>query len=305
MIVVGRTTMQDPTDYFAFTPQTKKFERLTNINKEVMDKLNRIKIDEIWTNTKDGKKVHSWVAYPPNFDVNKKYPLITYCQGGPQSAVSHYWSYRWNIYLMASQGYIVVGPNRRGAPGFGQDWVDAISKDWGGKAMQDILDATDDVSKNSYVDKNRLAAVGASAGGFTTFWLAGNHEGRFSALVSHCGVFNFESMYGSTEELFFANSEFGGPYWDEKNKDFYEKYSPNKFVKKWKTPMLIYAGQKDYRVPYNQSLEAYTALKTQNIPGRLIVFPNENHWVLGLQNSFIWHSEFFEFLDKYCKSKVN
>ncbi len=303
-IVIGKTTIQDPVDFYFFDTKTNKItERITNINKEVIANLNKVQFQNINVPTKDGKKVQTWVIYPPNFDPMKKYPMITYCQGGPQSMISHYWSYRWNIYLMASQGYIVVAPNRRGAPGFGQEWVDEISKDWGGKAMQDILDATDEISKLKYVDTKRIAAVGASAGGYTTFWLAGNHQGRFSAFISHCGVFNLESMYGATEELFFANAEFGGPYWENKNKEIYEKNSPNRFVQNWDTPILIYTGMKDYRVPYNQSLEAFTAAQMKGIPSKIILFPNENHWVLSLQNAAVWQEEFFNFLDTHCKNK--
>jgi dipeptidyl aminopeptidase/acylaminoacyl peptidase len=228
---------------------------------------------------------------------------MTYCQGGPQSTISQYFSYRWNFYLLASQGYVVVAPNRRGVPGFGQDWNDAISKDWGGAPMQDILAATDYVSKEVYIDKSRMCAVGASAGGYATFWLEGNHEKRFSAFVAHCGVFDLFSKYGSTDELFFPNWEFGGPYWEGNNKAQFEKNSPHSYAANWDTPIFISTGEKDYRVPFTQSLEAYTVAQLHHLPSRLVVFPEQNHWVLKPQEVIIWWKEMFEFLDTYCKSK--
>jgi dipeptidyl aminopeptidase/acylaminoacyl peptidase len=217
--------------------------------------------------------------------------------------ISQRFHYRWNYYLMASHGYVLLLPNRRGLPGFGQRWNDAISKDWGGMAMKDILAATDAFANEVYVDRDRLAAVGASAGGYAVFWLEGNHEGRFKAFVSHCGVFNFESMYGSTEELWFPNWEYGGPYWEAKNKEQYEKFSPHKFADKWNTPILISTGEYDFRVPYTQSLEAFTVAQVKKIPSKLIIFPEESHFISHAQEFILWDSEFFEFLDKYCKSK--
>ncbi len=302
-LIFGRTSMTHPVDIYKMNLTTGKIDQITNVNKDILIKIRDINVDEKWFTSPDGSKVQAWIAYPPKFDAKQKYPMITYCQGGPQSMISHYWSYRWNIYLMASQGYVVVAPNRRGAPGFGQKWVDAISKDWGGGAMQDILAATDSMSNEVYIDKNRRAAVGASAGGYAAYYLAGNHQNRFSAFIAHCGVFNLESMAGATEEQFFTNSEFGGPYWDPKNKEIYTKNSPHNYVQNWNTPIMIVTGEKDFRVPYTQSLEAFTAAQSKGIPSKLMVFPEENHWVLNLQNAFIWHTEFFSWLDKYCKSK--
>ncbi len=275
--------------------------QLTNINTEQMSSIKKAKIEERWINTRDGKKLHTWLVLPPDFDPNKKYPMITYCQGGPQQAVSQYWSYGWNFLLMASKGYVILAPNRRGCPGFGQEWVDAISQDWGGAAMNDILDATDSLSNEPFIDKNRLAAIGGSAGGFTTFWLEGNHNKRFKAFVSHCGVFNIESKHGSTEELWFPNWEFGGEFLSAKAKENYKKFSPHNFADKWDTPILIITGEKDFRVPYDQSLQAFTLAQIKGIPSELIVYPNENHWVLHPQEEILWYREFFKFLDNYVK----
>jgi dipeptidyl aminopeptidase/acylaminoacyl peptidase len=202
---------------------------------------------------------------------------------------------------MASKGYVIIAPNRRGAPGFGQDWVDAISKDWGGGAMQDILAATDDLCKENYIKKDGLSAIGGSAGGFTTFWLEGNHNKRFKAFVSHCGVFDLESMYGSTEELWFTNWDYAGPYWDKTAKLNYDRFSPHVFADKWDTPILITTGEKDFRVPYTQSLEAFTVAQVKGIPSELIVYPEENHFILHPQEQILWYRQMFNFLDKYCK----
>lgn len=300
-LVFGRSSSTYPTDFYTLDLATKKIERKTKVNDFLLMKLDDVKVEERMVESTDGEMVHTWVFYPPNFDKTKKYPMLTYCQGGPQGTISNYFSYRWNLYLMASQGYIVCAPNRRGMPGFGQKWNDDISKDWNGQAMDDIKAATDNLTAESFVDKNNVAAVGASYGGYTVFWLQGNDEGRFKAFISHCGVFNLTSMYGSTEELFFPDWEFGGPYWDDDNEDVYEEQSPHKYVNKWDSPILIITGMKDFRVPYTQSLEAYTAAKSKGIDAELLVFPDENHWVLGLQNAMVWQSEFFGFLKKHLK----
>lgn len=301
MLVFGRSSMTSPTDYYTLDLTTKKISRKTKVNDFLLIKLHDVNIEERWVEATDGEKIQTWVLYPPNFDKNKKYPMITYCQGGPQGTISNYFSYRWNLYLMASQGYIVCAPNRRGMPGFGQKWNDDISKDWNGQAMEDILAATDNLTAESFVDKNNVAAVGASFGGYTVFWMQGNDEGRFKAFISHCGVFNLTSMYGATEELFFPDWEFGGPYWDDDNEDIYEEHSPHKYVNNWDSPMLVITGMKDFRVPYTQSLEAYTAAQLKGLDSELLVFPDENHWVLGLQNAIVWQNEFFGFLKKHLK----
>jgi dipeptidyl aminopeptidase/acylaminoacyl peptidase len=237
-----------------------------------------------------------WVVYPPDFDPNKKYPTLLYCQGGPQSALTQFYSFRWNFQLMAAQGYIVVAPNRRGMPGFGVEWNHQISKDWGGQNIQDYLSAIDDISKEPYVDKKRRGAIGASYGGYSVFYLAGIHEGRFSSFISHCGAFNTQSMYGSTEETFFVNYDFGGPYWDKKNIEAYTTFNPASRVDKWNTPILIIQGEKDYRIPIGQGLEAFTAAQVKGIKSRLLYLPDENHWVMKPQNGLLWQREFYKWL---------
>ena len=301
VIVFARRNMLRPFEIYRMPFNGGEITQLTHENDLVCSNLVPCKITERWIKSTDGKKVHCWVIFPPDFDSTKKYPMITYCQGGPQSTISQYFSLRWNLYLMASHGYIVLAPNRRGMPGFGQDWNDAISKDWGGGAMQDILSATDELSKEKYVDKKGIAAAGASAGGYATFWLEGNHKKRFAAFVSHCGVFDVVSKYGSTEETWFPNWEFGGPYWEAKNKAIFEKNSPHNFAQNWDTPIMISTGEKDFRVPYTQSLEAFSVAQLKGIPSKLIVFPDQNHWILKPQEQMYWYNEFFEFLDKYCK----
>ena len=302
-LVFGRRNFNRPTELYSMPARGGDVKALTDVNGAAFANIQPAMIEERWITSTDGKKVQCWVVFPPDFDAKKKYPMITYCQGGPQSTVSQFFSYAWNFLLMASRGYIVLAPNRRGLPGFGQDWNDAISRDWGGMPMQDILAAHDALIREPYVDKDRCASIGASAGGYAAFWLAGNHQKRFKALVSHCGVFNLESMYGATEELWFTNWENGGPYWDAKAKPNYDKHSPHRFSQNWDTPILIITGEKDYRVPYTQSLEAFTVAQTKGIPSKLIIYPNENHWVLHPQEQIVWFREFFTFLDTYCGAK--
>ncbi|TAL69023.1 MAG: S9 family peptidase [Bacteroidetes bacterium] len=304
-LITARRDMTRPYELYTIEMkgETPLYFQLTDVNSYYFANLAKINIEEKWFTSIDGKKFQSWVLYPPYFDSTKKYPMITYCQGGPQSTISQFFSFRWNLFLMASQGYVVVAPNRRGLPGFGQEWNNAISKDWGGKPMEDILTATDEMLKETYIDKKSVAAVGASAGGYAVFWLEGNHKKRFCAFVSHCGVYNFESMYGSTEELWFPDWEFGGPFWIKDNKEIYEKNSPHKFAQNWDTPIMISTGEKDFRVPYTQSLEAFTLAQVKGIPSKLVIFPDGNHWIEGLQDALLWQKEFFGFLDSYCKHK--
>ncbi len=302
-LVFAREDMMHPVDLFKLAPGAAEPFRITNANEEAYNYIKTINIEERRIESRDGKSIHTWVLFPPDFDESKKYPMISYCQGGPQSMIGQRFHYRWNYFLMASNGYIVMLPNRRGVPGFGQAWNDAITLDWGGKPMNDILDATDSLAKESYVDEEGLCAVGASAGGYAAFWLAGHHEKRFKAFISHCGVFNLESMYGSTEELWFPDWEYGGPYWEEKNKAYYEKHSPHNYVSKWDTPIMITTGEYDFRVPYTQSLEAFTAAQAQNIPSKILIFPEETHFILKPHNFIIWSKEFFGWLDKYTKQK--
>ncbi len=258
-------------------------------------------IQKRWIKTSDGGNMLTWVFLPPNFDPEKKYPTLLYCQGGPQSAVSAFYSYRWNFQLMAAQGYIVVAPNRHGVPGFGKEWNEQISQDWGGQAMRDYLAAIDTVAKESYVDANNLGAVGASYGGYSVYMLAGIHENRFKALISHCGLFDMKSWYLTTEELFFANKDVGGPYWTADVPKAYTDYNPMNFVQNWTAPLLVIHGGNDFRVPVNQGMEAYQAAQLRGIPSRFLYFPEEGHWVLSPQNGLVWHAEFFSWLDKWLK----
>lgn len=300
-MISSRTSMNDPAELYKVDIKTGTATQLTFTNKDLLKDVKPAIIEKRWITTSDKKKMLTWVVYPPDFDKTKKYPTLLYCQGGPQSTVSQFFSYRWNLRLMASKGYIVIAPNRRGLPSFGQEWNDDISKDWGGQVMDDYLAATDSLALESYVDKDKMGAVGASYGGYSVYYLAGIHENRFKAFISHCGLFNMESWYGITEELFFANNEFGGPYWELENRQIYEKYSPHKLVKNWNTPILIFHGEKDFRVPRGQGMEAFTAAQLMNVPSRLVTFPDENHWILKPQNAMVWQREFFEWLDKYLK----
>ncbi|MEZ4720999.1 MAG: S9 family peptidase [Flavobacteriales bacterium] len=274
---------------------------VTHANDEMIANMKMGKVEKRLIKTTDGKDMLTWVIYPPDFNPAKKYPTLLYCQGGPQSAVSQFFSYRWNFQLMAANGYIVVAPNRRGLPSFGQEWNDQISQDWGGQAMKDYLSAIDEVAKEPYVDKENLGAVGASYGGYSVYYLAGIHEGRFKCFVSHCGLFNLESWYGSTEELFFANWDIGGPYWEPTMKDAYAKNSPHRLVDKWDTPILVIHNDLDFRVPINQGLEAFTAAQLRGVPSKLLFYPDEGHWVLKPQNGVMWHREFYSWLDTYLK----
>jgi dipeptidyl aminopeptidase/acylaminoacyl peptidase len=278
--------------------ETGDVKQVTAINKSIYESIRMGKFEEKYTKTKDGKDLQMWVVFPPDFNPAKKYPALLFCNGGPQSTLGPFWSYRWNLQMMAAKGYIVFAPNRRGCVGFGQEWKEQISQDYGGKNMQDYLDATDAMAKEPYVDADRLGAVGASYGGYSVFYLAGIHGGRFKAFISHCGVFNFVSEYGSTEELWFNDFDYGGPYWDLPKS---YQYSPHLLVDNWDTPILIIVGANDFRIPYTQSMEAFTAAQLHNIPSKLLFFEDECHWVLKPQNSVIWQNEFFDWLETYLK----
>ncbi len=290
-------------ELFSFDLSNGAITKLTAVNDFVYDNIKMGKVEKRWVKTTDGKKMLTWVIFPPDFDATKKYPTLLYCQGGPQSTVSQFWSYRWNFQLMAAQGYVVVAPNRRGVPSFGQEWLDQISGDYSGQNIRDYLSAIDDVAKEKWCDSERLGCVGASYGGYSVFYLAGNHQKRFKAFIAHCGIFNFESMYGHTEELFFVNNDYGGAYWEGDNKTAMRSYanSPHRFVKRWDTPILIITGERDYRIPYTQSLEAFTAARMLGIPSRLVSFENEAHQVFKPQNSLVWNREFFGWLERYLK----
>ncbi|MFV0200713.1 S9 family peptidase [Empedobacter falsenii] len=299
--VVTKTDINHAAEIYVVDLKSGALTQLTNENKDIFDNIALSDVKARTIKTTDGKDMHAWVIYPPNFDPNKKYPTLLYCQGGPQSALTQFYSPRWNFQLMAAQGYIVIAPNRRGMPGHGVEWNEQISKDWGGQVMDDYLAAIDDISKEPYVDKDRRGAVGASYGGYSVYYLAGIHEGRFKSFISHNGVFDLKSMYGTTEEIFFTNWDAGGAWWETNNKaaqKTYTKFDPSstELVNKWNTPMLIYVGGHDYRVPMGQGQEAYQILQLKGIKSRFIYFPEENHWVLKPQNSIIWHTEFFKWL---------
>ncbi|MEZ4938808.1 MAG: S9 family peptidase [Crocinitomicaceae bacterium] len=300
-LVGTKTTMNHPNEIFKVDIKKGEETQLSHANKEIYDKIKTSKIEKRWITTSDNKKMLTWVIYPPDFDPNKKYPTLLYCQGGPQSAVSQFFSFRWNFQLMAANDYIIVAPNRRGLPGFGQEWNEAISKDWGGQAMKDYLAAIDSVSKEPYCDENRMGAIGASYGGYSVYYLAGNHEKRFKTFISHCGLFNLYSWYGTTEELFFANWDIGGPYWLKENAELYQKNSPSNYVQNWDTPMLVIHGEKDFRVPIGEGMQAFQVAQIKGIPSRFLYFPGEGHWVLSPQNGIVWHREFFNWLDRWLK----
>ncbi|HPE40039.1 MAG TPA: S9 family peptidase [Bacteroidales bacterium] len=297
-LIGTKTTHALPAEIFTVDLSSKTEKQLTFVNKDVLSKITLGKTEKRWVKTTDGKQMLVWVILPPHFDPSQKYPTILYCQGGPQSSVSQFFSYRWNFQMMASRGYIVVAPNRRGVPGFGSEWNDQISKDYGGQNMKDYLSAIDDVAKEPYVDQERLGAVGASYGGFSVYWLAGNHNKRFKAFIAHCGMFNLESWYGTTEELFFANHDIEGPYWEN-----YKSYSfsPHKFVKKWDTPILVIHGGNDFRIPYTEGMQAYNVAQIQGIPSKFLFFPDEDHFVTKPQNAMLWQREFLGWLDQWLK----
>lgn len=298
-IIVERADMNHANEIFSYDLKKKKWAQLSKVNEAAYAGIALSKTQKRYVTTTDGKKMLVWVVLPPNFDAKKKYPTLLYCQGGPQSALTQFYSFRWNFQVMAAQGYIVVAPNRRGMPGHGVEWNEQISKDWGGQVMDDYLSAIDDVAKEPYVDKARLGAVGASYGGYSVFYLAGIHNNRFKTFISHCGVFNLQSMYGTTEEVFFTNWDSGGPYWEKNNaaaQKTYNQFNPINNVDKWNTPILVIQGGIDFRVPIGQGQEAFQAAQLRGIKSRFMLFPEENHWVLKPQNALVWQREFFKWL---------
>ena len=303
-LIVYRRDMNHASEIYNLNISTGAMKQLSHANDEIYDGIKMSKIEKRMVTTTDGKDMVTWVIYPPDFDPNKKYPTLLYCQGGPQGALSQFYSFRWNFQLMAANGYIIVAPNRRGMPGYGVEWNEQISKDYGGQNMEDYLAAIDDVAKESYVDNDRLGCIGASYGGYSVFYLASRHEGRFKSFISHDGIFNWRSMYGTTEELFFVNWDLGGPYWDKENnaaQKAYNEFNPINFVDKWDSPILIIQGGKDFRVPIGQGLEAFQAAQLRGIKSKLLYFPEENHWVLSAQNSLVWQREFYKWLDETVK----
>ena len=302
-LIAIRHSLSAPNEIYSVEVNTGKVAELSLENKDILSQLTMGKVEERWIETTDNKKMHAWVVYPPNFDPNKKYPAILYCQGGPQSTVSQFWSYRWNLQIMAANGYIIVAPNRRGLPGFGKEWNEQISGDYGGQNMKDYLSAIDAVSKESYVDETKLGCTGASYGGFSVYWLAGNHNKRFKAFFSHAGIFNLEAQYLETEEMWFANWDLGGSYWDRNNKIAQRTYanSPHLFVDRWDTPIMVSHGELDYRILASQGMMAFNAAKLRDIPARMLIYPNENHWIAQPQNGILFQREFFRWFDEYLK----
>lgn len=302
-LVGTRMSMSSPVELFSINPDSGEETQLTFLNKSLLDQLTMGKVEARWMNTTDNKKMLTWVIYPPHFDPEKKYPALLYCQGGPQSTVSQFWSYRWNLQLMAANGYIVVAPNRRGLPGFGSEWNEQISGDYGGQNMKDYLTAIDEMAAEPFVDETRLGAVGASYGGFSVYWLAGNHNKRFKAFIAHNGMFNLEAQYLETEEMWFVNWDLGGPFWEKDNKTAQWSYanSPHRFVQNWDTPILVIHSELDYRIVASQGMQAFNAAKLKGVPARYLYFPDENHWVLKPQNSVLWQRTFFGWLDQWLK----
>lgn len=294
-LVVTRADMNHAAELYTIDLKSGALKQLSTVNNDIYSTLPQSKVEERWTKASDGKDLLSWIIYPPDFDPTKKYPTLLYCQGGPQAAVSQFYSYRWNFQLMAAQGYIVVAPNRRGMPGHGVKWNEDISKDWGGQAIRDYLTAIDDMSKEPYVDKSRLGAVGASYGGYSVYMLAGVHKNRFKTFIAHDGLFDLRSWYGTTEELWFANWDIGA-YWDPANAKSYAEFNPSNFVNSWNAPIMIVQGGIDFRVGIEQGLQAYQAAQLKGLKSKLVYFPEENHWVLSAQNAIVWQREFFNWL---------
>jgi dipeptidyl aminopeptidase/acylaminoacyl peptidase len=304
-LIATMMTMSLPPEIFSVPIAGGQETQLSFTNKDILSQLTLGKVEKRFIPTTDGQKMLTWVIYPPHFDERNHYPALLYCEGGPQSAVSQFWSFRWNFQMMAANDYIVVAPNRRGVPGFGQAWKEEISGDWGGQNMKDLLTAIDAVAKEPYVDTRNLGAVGASYGGFSVYWLAGHHEKRFHAFIAHDGIFNLESSYLETEEQWFPNWDLGGAPWDKDNPVVQKSYanSPHLFIKNWDTPILISQGEKDYRVVSTQGMMAFNAAQLMNVPSEMIYFPDENHWVLKPQNGILWQRTFFNWLDRWLKQK--
>ena len=309
-LLMERHCYTAPADLYVVTPNTKKPEstvvaQITQENKEILDQLAKPTVQQRWVKTTDGKEMLTWIILPPNFDETKKYPALLFCEGGPQSPVSQFWSYRWNFMIMASQGYVIVAPNRHGLPGFGQEWKEEISGDWTGQCMSDYLAAIDDAANNlPFVDKDRLGAVGASFGGFSVYYLAGIHEKRFKCFIAHDGAFNLAAMYTETEENWFSNWEYDEAYWHRPQMPNAKKTyhdSPHKMVEKWDTPILCIHGEKDYRINYTQGMSAFNAARMKGIEAQLLIFPDENHWVLKPQNGILWQRTYFNWLDRWLK----
>lgn len=295
-LLVSRTDINHNPDLFLVNLKNGAMRQVTEVNKENYAKLKTGKSELKMVKTSDGKEMGVWFHYPPNFDPNKKYPTLLYCQGGPQSALTQFWSIRWNFALMAANDYIVVAPNRRGMPGWGVKWNEEISKDWGGQPMRDYLAAADFAKTLPYVDGDRMAAVGASYGGYSVYMLAGIHQNRFKTFIAHDGLFDMKSWYLTTEELWFANWDLGGSPYDNPVPKSYTTFNPSNYVNQWNKPIMVIQGGIDYRVPYEQGQEAFQAAKLKGLKTKFLYFPNENHWVLHPQNGLVWQREFFSWL---------
>lgn len=302
-LIATRRSMSKPTEIYAVNEATGEATELSFENKHILDKVEMGKVEERWITTTDNQQMLVWVIYPPQFDPTKKYPTLLYCQGGPQSPVSQFWSYRWNLQTFAANDYIIVAPNRRGLPGFGQAWNEQISGDYSGQNIRDYLSAIDALAKEPFVDETRLGCVGASYGGYSVFYLAGQHEKRFKAFIAHSGIFNLQQQYLETEEMWFANWDMGGAYWDKQNAVAQRTFanSPHLFVDKWDTPILIIHGEKDYRILASQSMSAFNAAKLRGVPAQMLIYPDENHWILKPQNGILWQRTFIGWLDKWLK----
>ena len=303
-LLTKKQSMSIADDIFFVDIKKGTSHQLTNINESIYNKLTFGEVKERWVKTVDGKQELCWVIYPPHFDKNKKYPTLLFCEGGPQSPVSQFWSYRWNFQIMAANDYIIIAPNRRGLPGFGYEWLTQISGDYTGLCMKDYLSAIDDICKEPYVDKDRLGCVGASFGGYSVYWLAGNHDKRFKCFIAHDGIFNTQQQYLKTEEMWFPNWDMGSAPWVKPGGEMQKVYSesPHLFVDKWDTPILCIHGQKDFRIEYTQAESAFNAARLRGIPAQLLLFPDENHWVLKPQNAILWQRTFFRWLDKWLKN---
>ena len=286
-----------------FLVKNGKASKISAVNDDIFAQLTMPTVEKRLIPTTDGKQMTTWIIYPQNFDKTKKYPAILYCQGGPQQAVSQFWSYRWNFALMAANGYVVIAPNRRGLPGFGTEWNEQISGDYGGQNMKDYLSAVDEMKKESFIDEKHIGATGASYGGFSVYWLAGNHDNRFAALFAHAGIFNTEAQYLETEEMWFANWDLGGAFWDKDNEVAQRTFSqsPHKYVDKWTAPIMISHGEYDFRILASQGMQAFNAAKLRGIPTEMVIYPDENHWILKPQNAIMWQRLFFRWFDKWLK----
>ena len=319
-ILATQQSMSAPTDIYMVLPSGKfvwradapkdktikvssEYWRITDENEHILSQLKIGDVQQYWVPTTDGKKELVWVVLPANYEKGKKYPTLLFCEGGPQSPVSQFWSYRWNFQIMAAHGYVVVAPNRHGLPGFGQEWKEQISGDWTGQCMNDYLAAIDYAAENlPYVDRDRMAAVGASFGGFSVYYLAGHHEKRFKCFIAHDGAFNLDAMYTETEENWFSNWEYDEAYWhcpQMPNAEKTYKNSPHLFVDKWDAPILCIHGEKDYRINATQGMSAFNAARMRGIEAQLLIYPDENHWVLKPQNGVLWQRTYFNWLDRW------